>query len=112
MVALFCSFLFGILQIINLFNKVRDFVKESFNNDAQMLHFDRTVHWLKQLNPDVDEALLIAGIGHDIERAFKKERGKFEWMYDRISSSEAKELATPYYQKMMEDLELAREINY
>ncbi len=55
----------------DLFNKTREFVKESFNNEAQMLHFDRTVFWLEQLKPDADEALHIAAIGHDIERAFR-----------------------------------------
>ena len=32
-------------------------------------HHQRTVHWIKQLKPDADESLLIAGILHDIERA-------------------------------------------
>lgn len=181
----------------NLFNKTRDFVKESYNNnEAQMLHFDRTVHWLKQLKPDADEAFLIAAIGHDIERAFRDDKlgfdnndrsfkdeewleyhsnkgaeiledflkkqnaddnliqrvkhlvskheiggdeeqnllkdadslsfvennapiflskldklgydrikEKFDWMYERISSLKAKELAKPFYDKMMEELE-------
>lgn len=54
-----------------LFNKTREFVNESFNDKAQMLHFDRTVYWLKILKLDADEAFLIAAIGHDIERAFR-----------------------------------------
>jgi hypothetical protein len=56
----------------NLFKKTREFIDKSFRNEAQMLHFDRTVHWLKVLKPDADEASLIAAIGHDIERAFRK----------------------------------------
>ncbi len=61
------------------FNKVRNWVRESFNdNAAQMLHFDRTVYWLTQLRPDADEALLIAGIAHDIERAFRPAERDFE----------------------------------
>ena len=55
-----------------LFEKTRKFVEESFKgNKAELVHFDRTVYWLQQLRPDADEALLIAAIGHDIERAFK-----------------------------------------
>lgn len=61
-----------------LFNKARNFVEKSFNgNNAQMLHFDRTVYWLQQLRPDADEALLIAAIGHDIERAFQDPKEGF-----------------------------------
>lgn len=60
----------------NLFQKTRDFVDKSFsNNKAQMLHFDRTVYWLKQLRLSADEAFLIAAMGHDIERAFRNDRG-------------------------------------
>ncbi len=56
----------------NLFKKTREFVDKSFKNEAQMLHFDRTAYWLKVLKPNADEAFLIAAIGHDIERAFRK----------------------------------------
>ena len=53
-----------------LFEKTREFVEKNFKNEAQMLHFDRTVYWLKILKPNADEAFLIAAIGHDIQRAF------------------------------------------
>lgn len=182
----------------DLFDKVRSFVQKSFDdNKAQMLHFDRTVDWLKQLKPDACEAFLIAAIGHDIERAFSRDdklgfdkndrsfrdeewlkyhsakgaeilgefllkeqvgkeiinkvkhliskhevggdeeqnllkdadslsfvennapiflskidklgyervKEKFDWMHDRISSQRAKELAKPFYDKMMFELE-------
>lgn len=180
-----------------LFTKVREFVKKSFNDEAQLLHFDRTVHWVKVLNPNADEGILIAAIGHDIERAFREDmmkidgkdikftddqhkqqhqsqgaeilgefleesgadkkliirvkhlilkhevggdegqnllkdadslsfvenntsiflsrfdtlgyekiKGKFEWMYNRITSKKAKQIATPFYEKMMAELEI------
>lgn len=38
-------------------------------NDKDVLHHKRTVYWIKQLKPKADEALLIAGVSHDIERA-------------------------------------------
>jgi hypothetical protein len=46
-------------------------------------HFLRTVHWVKKLKPDADEALLIAAVAHDIERAFRKHE-----TYDKIKKSE------------------------
>lgn len=179
-----------------LFKKTREFVKESFKNEAQMLHFDRTVYWLQYLKPDADEAFLIAALGHDIERAFRtaeyglgkdkksyldkdhltlhQEKGaeilgeflqkngadiaiaervkhlvskhevggdtdqnllkdadsisflenntqiflsrigklgynaikeKFDWMYNRISDPKAKEIAAPFYKKMIQELD-------
>lgn len=54
----------------SLFEKTKRFVKDCFNNNAaQVLHFERTVYWLKCLKPEADEAFLIAAFGHDIERA-------------------------------------------
>ncbi len=71
-----------------LFQKVRGFVKESFhNNIAQMKHFDRTVHWVKVFKPDADEAFLIAAVGHDIERAFRKKEEMVK-MYGNSFKSE------------------------
>jgi hypothetical protein len=46
-------------------------------------HFLRTVHWLKMLKPDADEALLMAAVAHDIERAFRNHE-----TYDKIKTSE------------------------
>lgn len=54
-------------------------MRESFDNDeAQMLHFDRTVYWLKKLRPTADEAFLISAIAHDIERAFREDKSGFD----------------------------------
>ena len=55
------------------YKQVKAFVKRSFAAvDEQMvpLHLERTVAWLLELYPEADQALLIAGIAHDIERAF------------------------------------------
>jgi len=57
-----------------LFDKVEKFVKESFiklGQEIQLKHFERTVYWIKELNPKADEALIISAIAHDIERAFR-----------------------------------------
>lgn len=57
-----------------IFNKVEQFVSDSFkkNNDTQgFKHLQRTAYWVKQLNPNADEALLTAAVSHDIERGFR-----------------------------------------
>ena len=53
----------------NIFNLTREYIIKCFNNEAQLRHFDRTVYWLKQFNPTADDYLLVAAIGHDIERS-------------------------------------------
>lgn len=54
------------------FDKIESFVKKSFaGQDGQIKHFDRTVYWIKQLYPQADEAMLIAAMSHDIERAYR-----------------------------------------
>ena len=40
------------------------------------VHSENTLEWLLKLNPDVDEALRIAALGHDIERAVNKRKIK------------------------------------
>jgi hypothetical protein len=55
-----------------LYKKVEQFVKESFKKAGKpqsFPHLKRTAYWIKQLKPDANEALLIAGVSHDIERA-------------------------------------------
>lgn len=58
-----------------LFEKVRKFVDKSYN--GKTVHFERTVYWIRQLKPKADGALLIAGLAHDIERAFRE-----DWMWE------------------------------
>lgn len=58
-----------------MLEKVKQFVKESFQKSTSgdsMNHFERTVYWTQQLNPEADEAILIAAYAHDIARAFRK----------------------------------------
>jgi len=45
-------------------------------------HVLRTVHWMKVLRPDADEALLIAAVAHDIERAVRRHE-----FYDKVKKS-------------------------
>ncbi len=53
-----------------MYHKVKAYVDASFKG-KHIQHFDRTVHWLKKLRPDADDALLIAAYAHDIERSFR-----------------------------------------
>jgi hypothetical protein len=60
---------------LDTYNKAKQFVLDSFNKigkTSSTQHFLRTVDWLKELKPDADEALHVAAIAHDIERAFRK----------------------------------------
>jgi hypothetical protein len=61
--------------IINQFTEAGG--KEGIN------HFLRTVHWVKILDPDADEALLIAAVAHDIERGFRNHAA-----YDKVKISD------------------------
>lgn len=54
----------------NIFNITRNYVMLCFNDEAKMRHFDGTVYWMKQLNPNADDYLLVSAIGHDIARSF------------------------------------------
>jgi len=50
---------------LRIYNMAEQFVFDSFNKaekPSQIKHFVQTVHWLKILSPDADEALLVAAI--------------------------------------------------
>jgi hypothetical protein len=56
------------------FDKTREFVINSFEKAGKsenIKHLERTVYWLEQLKPDADEAMFVAAISHDIERALR-----------------------------------------
>jgi hypothetical protein len=56
-----------------LFEKSKKWMTEAFTRVGQVhgpTHHERAVHWVKQLDPAASEALLIAAVTHDIERAF------------------------------------------
>lgn len=59
------------------------------------VHSNNTLQWLLRLKPDADEALQIAALGHDIERALehrKVRRDDFE-DYDRFKAAHARNSA-------------------
>lgn len=60
---------------MTLYEKSEKFVIDTFTNAGKtqgIKHFLRTVYWLKQLKPDADEAMCVAAVGHDIERASRQ----------------------------------------
>lgn len=57
---------------MKLLNKTEGWVVdllEKVENHNDIRHAKQTVYWVKQLKPDADEAMLIAAVAHDIERA-------------------------------------------
>ena len=57
---------------MDLYKKAEQFMVTVFTKAGMLAgikHHERTVYWIKKLEPDAGEALLIAGILHDIERA-------------------------------------------
>lgn len=59
---------------MNFYKTAEQFVTESFKkagNETNLKHLIRTVYWLLQLNPNADEAMQVAALSHDIERAFR-----------------------------------------
>ncbi|MBI4708811.1 MAG: HD domain-containing protein [Candidatus Portnoybacteria bacterium] len=56
---------------MSLLDKVEQFVINACSeNHSDISHHQKTVYWIKKLKPEAEEALLIAGMSHDIERAF------------------------------------------
>ncbi len=68
----------------SMLEEVKLFVGKHFD---KTLHFERTVYWLKQLKPNVDEAMEIAAYAHDIERAFGRATIEF-WKTHALNDSD------------------------
>ncbi len=61
---------------LHYYKAAKEFVENSFaavDNQLVPLHLERTAEWLLKLQPQADEALLTAGVSHDIERAFRED---------------------------------------
>jgi len=73
-----------------MLNKVKRFVDTAFlkkDPKKSLKHFSMTVYWAQQLNPEVDEAVLIAAYAHDIARAFAKEDAEF-WKNKELNDAD------------------------
>jgi hypothetical protein len=59
---------------MNIYQRIEQFVIDAFTKAGKpgsIKHLQRTTYWIKQLDPKADEAMLIAAVSHDIERAFR-----------------------------------------
>ena len=54
-------------------NRIEEVIKKSLVPEDPF-HSKNTLKWLLKLNPDADEALKIAALGQDIERAIEERK--------------------------------------
>ncbi len=79
---------------MNCIDRLKSSIEEIISGSSvpeDPVHSKNTLKWLLKLNPDADEALQIAALGHDIERAIdecKVRREDFE-QYDRFKAAHA-----------------------
>lgn len=61
----------------NLFSKTQAYVQQQFSSadpsGLTFTHLQRTAYWVQQLDPDASDALRIAAVSHDIERAVRQQ---------------------------------------
>lgn len=62
-------------KIVCLKKKIEKIIKNSLVPEDP-IHSKNTLEWLLKLKPDADEALQIAALAHDIERAIEKRKVK------------------------------------
>lgn len=63
--------------IAGLKKKIMEIIEKS-SNPEDPIHARNTLEWMIKLEPQADEALKIAALGHDIERAISKRKIKRE----------------------------------
>ena len=70
--------------------KIEEIIKKS-SVPEDLIHSKNTLEWLLKLDPDADEALKIAALGHDIERAIegRKVKRKDFKNYDEFKDAHA-----------------------
>ena len=70
--------------------KIEKIIKNSLVPEDP-IHSKNTLEWLLKLTPDADEALKIAALGHDIERAIEKRKVKRKDYkdYDKFKNAHA-----------------------
>jgi hypothetical protein len=63
-----------ILHGMTLLDQVKKYITNECvrsGKERDLKHYERTLHWLKKLDPDADEAFEIAAFSHDAERVFR-----------------------------------------
>ncbi len=99
-------------------NRLKRAIKQIISGSSvpeDPVHAENTVRWVKRLKPDAGESLLVAALGHDIERAIEGRKVRRSWYsdYDEFKKAHAlnsarilKELMTSYgiNQELIEDV--------
>ena len=78
------------MSIADLKREIEQIVRYSLVPE-DLVHSQNTLHWLLKLKPDADEALQIAALGHDIERAIEERKIRREDFrsYDEFKQAHA-----------------------
>ena len=96
--------------IAGLKKKIIEIIKKS-NNPEDPIHTINTLEWMIKLEPQADEALKIAALGHDIERAISKRKIKREnyTNYEEFKKAHALNSAE-VLNKLMETFKVKKEL--
>jgi len=91
-------------------NAIEGFIEKSLVSE-DLLHAKNTLEWLLKLKPDADEALKIAALGHDIERAIehRKVKRKDYRSYDGFKEAHALNSAG-ILEEIMKECNVRREL--
>ena len=90
--------------------RIEEIIKESLVPE-DLIHSKNTLEWLLKLNPDADEALQIAALGHDIERAIEGRKVKREDFknYDEFKDTHASNSAK-VMTEIMEECDISKRL--
>ena len=77
-------------NIVCVKNRIEEIIRNS-PVPEDPIHSKNTLEWLLRLKPDADDALKIAALGHDIERAVEKRKVRREDYenYDELKNAHA-----------------------
>lgn len=97
-------------NIARLKKKIEGIIEKSLVPEDP-LHAQNTLEWLLKLKPDADEALKIAALGHDIERAIeeRKVRRQDYKSYDDFKDAHALKSAK-ILAEIMKEFNLSKEL--
>ncbi|RLB26365.1 MAG: hypothetical protein DRG66_06930 [Deltaproteobacteria bacterium] len=89
---------------------IEGFIEKSLVSEDP-LHAKNTLEWLLKLKPDADEALKIAALGHDIERAIEHRKVKLKdyGSYDEFKEAHALNSAR-ILEEIMKDCNVRKEL--
>ncbi|MBW1668690.1 MAG: DUF4202 family protein [Deltaproteobacteria bacterium] len=71
---------------------LKEEIKETLSKSKvpeDYLHAQNTVEWLRKIKPDADEILIVAALGHDVERAIEERKVRREDFSDFDTFKEA-----------------------